>query len=113
MELLTGKCKEDFEKWLREQDYGDTDGFESRIVIKNHLTPFSYYPLSMQFGVYQDFFGDVEIDLGNDSKNSFWVFTENEKYFDSRERSYIDIDRLTSRSEAIKKANEIYNELNK
>ncbi|MCB0743554.1 MAG: hypothetical protein KDC67_06600, partial [Ignavibacteriae bacterium] len=77
MELLTGKCKEDFEKWLREQDYGDTDGFESRIVIKNHLTPFSYYPLSMQFGVYVDFFVSEDIFMTIENEIDFIGVTIN------------------------------------
>ena len=49
---LTGKCKEDFEKWLFNRN------LLSSICIKYEILFFNFYDLteSMQYGVYTDFF---------------------------------------------------------
>ena len=48
---LTGKCKEDFEKWLYKNLYKDSD-----YTFEYILDLFYSYIQSMQYGVYVDFF---------------------------------------------------------
>jgi hypothetical protein len=93
---LTGKCKEDFEKWRMKQNY-DVDA------------PFFYdLKYSMQYGVYVDFFDVLET---KEEKQFIPLITRGIDYF------YVTIngimDRYNSRPEArtaaIEKANELYN----
>jgi hypothetical protein len=94
---LTGKCKEEFEKWRMKQNY-DVDA------------PFFYeLNYSMQYGVYVDFFDSVGlyIEITHDNKDikTFWVDINGEDVDD-----YIGSNNRTeARLIAIKKANEIYN----
>jgi hypothetical protein len=92
---LTGKCKEDFEKW-----YFDND--------KNvYIDLKSFYSLdeSMQYGVYVDFFDSVGIDID--------IFkTPEGKYLSAVEmegNDNIHNTRQEARTAAIEKANELYN----
>lgn len=57
MELLTGKCKKEFEFWFLKQEYGERIGNDIYYVI-NETYGCSFYNLtfSMQYGVYVDFF---------------------------------------------------------
>jgi hypothetical protein len=104
---LTGKCKEDFEKW-----------YESKDNDKYYLFTKEFYALhpSMQYGVYQDFFkkhSEIWIELtsithtvhiirilGKDIMSPFYEFEP----FTEFEGSYDE-----ARQKAIEKANEIYN----
>ena len=85
---LTGKCKEEFEEWLQ------------------YLT-WEQYPISMQYGVYVDFFDSVGIRI---SMNQF----NKEYWFDIYPQAE-DCECLKTRTEAriaaIEKANEIYNNI--
>lgn len=85
--MLTGKCKEDFEKYIR-LDYELTK-YGYRTIKK--------LPLAMQYGVLVDFFDSVGIDI-NDEKDR-WVVNYSGELCESRQEA---------REQAIKKANEIY-----
>lgn len=96
--MLTGKCREDFEKWLDKQK--DTS---NELYVLSQL--FNIIPISAQFGVYVDFFESKEIYV--------------ETYYAAKETYEIIINEngyslCKTRQEAIKqailKANSIYNE---
>jgi hypothetical protein len=101
---LTGKCKEDFEKWfLKDIDIDEDEFFNNDTV----LLIFYEESESMKYGVYVDFFDSVGIyiDVTNiDSCNTLFACVINDKlpkfYFSSRQEA---------RTQAIEKANEIYN----
>ena len=105
---LTGKCKEEFEKWfclndnVNEDYYVDADNkfTEFRCI---HFTEF---PQSMQYGVLVDFFDSVGIEI-NLLKSGLI------NYYKIDDISYSHSYKLNSRPEArikaIEKANEIRN----
>lgn len=94
---LTGKCKEDFEKWLSNQELvkNPSNVDWSKAVIQwfqNVLTD------SMQWGVYVDFFIKPEnkgIDLDR-FMNEYYAFSSH-------------TDKSHSRKLALEKASKIYN----
>lgn len=108
---LTGKCKEDFEKWYEQSEYRKY--FQLTGVMSD--TPFVFYkvPTSMQFGVYVDFFDSVGIwcdiqpaynEIGVESfifniVNGGEIYNDDENY-----------QRHEAQTKAIEKANEIYNQ---
>jgi len=98
---LTGKCKEDFENAI-------SYTLVQSGMIKQ-VDEFYMFPSSMQYGVYVDFFDSVGIYISiepyqdYDSDIQFWCF--NIKGFNIIELNT----RNEARTEAIKKANEIYN----
>lgn len=99
--MLTGKCKEDFEKWLITEKPLDA-----------HVEPTSLYylPFSMQYGVYVDFFDSVNVELVVyvevfDDREFYWTVIEDGK---DNVDGWADT-RTEARKKAIKKANEIYN----
>ena len=120
---LTGKCKEDFEKWallnaeyifdyaIENDDKTGIPTYEGRYF---HYQDIDDLPKSMQYGVYVDFFDSVGIKISvNFTHENFrfdgWWFTiltnndEIDKPFDTRQEA---------RTKAIEKANDIYNERN-
>lgn len=101
---LTGKCLEDFEKWI-------TLGlFCNHRFYQPNVAWFYTLPLEMQFGVYQDFFDSVGYDVNVKKFRATGGFFYT--IFDKSSHSYQDT--LNSineaRTKAIEKANEIYNE---
>jgi hypothetical protein len=96
---LTGKCKEDFEKWYNSKEELYKYGF--------HLLP-----PSMQYGVYVDFFDSVDIEL--------WIKPTAYTYYDfyiSKKSEDLTIlegcgyeTRTEARTEAIRQANKFYNQ---
>lgn len=110
---LTGKCKEDFEKWYAYEVYPDVHHVFGMQEYYNAI------PFSMQYSIYLDFFDSVGI--------SFYVTPlfnmENKKEYTHRLEtfeyplldncdlyvSYNHNTRHEARKEAIKSANEIYN----
>lgn len=90
---LTGKAKEDFEKWY-------IKSYDSVMTI----TAFYNLPFAMQWGVYVDFFDSkgIEIMLDKDFRDC-WVFV-----IDATEYGNFST-RAEARKEAIETANEIYN----
>lgn len=92
---LTGKCKEDFEKWKRR------DVFYKNIGI---------YSLSMRWGVLQDFFHNSGIDIITRWKDTRFIsyaapHEKNDEFYRATEHET----RAEARTAAIRKANEIYN----
>jgi len=102
---LTDKCKTDFEKWYFNFKYHKNG------LHKTNVAYFKTLPLSMQYGVYVDFFDSVDIDIciyfGDGGGYEVNIYA----------KKYYALDRNTTRQEAreqaIEKANEIYNVLNK
>lgn len=96
---LTGKCKQDFDKWLKEHRYFiisvETDFYAIWFNVSD----------SMKYGVLVDFFDEKEIviDIINDGTNLFRYTIEAQ--FIKRIR----VSRQEVRKQAIIKANEIYN----
>lgn len=110
--MLTGKCKEDFEKWFMITFLGYSDPGEIEIERRAELNLFYAYDFSMQYGVYVDFFDSVGI------------YLQVRTYFDKYEWKVEQIDtelrrlnqlsenvatRFEARQKSIEKANEIYN----
>lgn len=100
--MLTGKCKEDFEKWLINQ------------YIESYKIEEWFYSQSenMKYGVYVDFFDSVGIQIVINWENGdgfeFWVpeygwNTNHEDFIPTREKA---------RELSIEKANDIYNNKN-
>ena len=102
--ILTDKCKEDFEKWLYQQEWYDNLEFGEN----SDANMWDYSPDSMQYAVYVDFFDSVGIQINVSPlefplTNNFWCSVKGKKteYFKTRQQA---------REQAIIKANEIYNE---
>ena len=98
---LTGKCKEDFNKWY-------CDIFSKEEDIHDDGNSVLYMPKSMRFGVYVDFFDNVEDNeevrlLPKISRGWKCYYTEikgNMCKYNSRQEARI---------KAIEEANELYN----
>ena len=97
MELLTGKCKDAFEKWYwrnyADCHYNDWKGFL-------HVSTFS-----MQYGVFVDFFDSVDINI-IDGLYGYSIKTSD---LNMNEKFNIN-SRAEARKAAIEKANELYNQ---
>ena len=96
---LTGKCKEEFEKWYLKM-FG---------IKKDKLVISIFYDLipSMQYGVYVDYFDSVGVIIEINELNKLWLFFIND---DSFEFLWEIKTRPQARTQAILKANEIRNE---
>lgn len=114
---LTGKCKDAFNDYLQQID---KEIFSLSFVGGNYIgsgitvsNVFMEIPFSMQYGVYVDFFDEngLYINIRSESVTEapYWTFTidfnglghegDNSEYLEHQE----------ARIEAIKKANEIFN----
>lgn len=113
--MLTGRCQEEFEKWLK-FEIGEDKGYiyvgSDEIFYPYLLSDFKELPFSMQYGVYVDFFDSVGIDISiklcgymkydysiKDKESQSLLFTE---YDWSKTRT-------EARTKAIEKANELFN----
>jgi len=116
---LTGQCKNHFEHWYYEKYYKSF--IKSKFLVDYHFGGFfdSFYELndSMQYGVYVDFFDSVKIVIELQVRTtptmqggSFTCIRPSilsvGKFYNVG-ASFVVRDR--ARTEAIKKANEIYN----
>tara|TARA_R110000772_G_scaffold201952_1_gene312294 strand:+ start:73 stop:426 length:354 start_codon:yes stop_codon:yes gene_type:complete len=109
---LTGKCKEDFEKWIKKQKLSvihDVGERQMNVVPLGDM--FVQLHESMQYGVYEDFFDSVnlfiEVIVVDVNDFSFQIFKkESAKVLSVG--SVFNI-RSEARTAAIEKANEIYN----
>ena len=110
---LTGKCKEDFEKWYLEE-YLKVKDDDTNIVFMPKSWAFIFYKKkpSEQYGVYVDFFDSVGIytsieplyDMqGTNRVCIYSLYLENNYYLQCKNRK-------EAREQAILKANEIYND---
>ena len=107
---LTGKTLTDFWIWYLLPEQRKTYKTDSLLGKENTIKiRFLAMSFAERYGVFVDFFNSVDIEIGNNYGNVFWVFTENERYFDAEEWNYLDIDNLKGRNEAIERADEIYN----
>lgn len=101
---LTGKCKEDFEKWFLINHYTEVN----TITDKEKLSAFYSLHQSMQYGVYVDYFDSVGV-----FANDYHIEIAFRYMIDIKEDTYMSTDfetRPEARTQAIIKANEIYNE---
>ena len=106
--VLTGKAKEDFERWLHSNDVLIKDG----IYDDTYLTDvFEQLPLNLQYAHIIEWFDSIGIYIDRDCINIEMVITDFRGI--SEEQTIIDCDHEESFQdwweEAIKKANEIYN----
>ena len=97
---LTGKCKEEFE-----------ERYESLDIPHYYFNvEFKDFPFSMQYGVYVDFFDSVNIEIEIHNRKDY---LEGWRFFIRPCNIIIENDEFKTRqeaqTEAIKKANEIYN----
>jgi len=107
--MLTGRCKEDFEKWYKENGFNDP-------VPKHDMRFFYTKHFSMQYGVYVDFFDSVGlfIELGCVTENDYDFTIIIDKAPQDGNNFEFEMNfktRQEAREQSIKKANEIYNEL--
>jgi hypothetical protein len=102
---LTGKCREDFEEWYLKTVKGNEDN----LLGATDASWFYLLTKSMQYGVLQDFFGSVGIDVVDDIDSCANDF----RYLSKVDFKYIDAHntRPEARTAAIEKANEIYNKI--
>ena len=105
---ITGKCKEDFDKWMliNNKDLlklSDPHIYYSEVVDMVQL--FKHLTESMQYGVYVDFFDSVDIKITMNAYDSFWYYIVCKSKYIGDELNT----RAKARTQAIEKANEIYN----
>jgi hypothetical protein len=93
---LTGKCKEDFEKFIYKKYE-----LNNRVELKR----FNDYPESMQYGVYVDFFDSCDIDSDEIYKREESIILNKVQHIFFKPKDY----RLGARTATIEKANEFYN----
>jgi len=114
---LTGKCKEEFEKWLVcgggketfEKYYEDDDN------IYDTYDWFDKHSTSMQYGVYVDFFDSVGQKIHISYSEGLSLGGVEGFYYTIDYRTYNKVvdTRQEAREQAITKANEIYNDANR
>ncbi len=120
---LTGKCKEEFEKWFKAtycfmgNMQREGQQFETDEQFISKFEHFNISPSSMQYGVYVDFFDSVGIGIVS---NTFTISNETSYNFDiyhnggylSNREALKDVCKMRSeaRTAAIEKANELFNE---
>jgi hypothetical protein len=96
---LTGKCKEEFEKWFKDKYLKLDSSFCNRFLNKRIFTP-----NVMRYGLYLDFFDSVGIKTT--ITTIAWVVVGKGK---SKGEHGNCNSREDARTASIKKANEIYN----
>ena len=93
---LTGKCKEAFEKWFVNHD-----------TLNSMMNYEAFYDFdeSMKWGVYQDFFGivNINVDVFSSIETKGYLSSVD---FDTEHQFEL---RQDARTAAIEKANEIFN----
>lgn len=111
--MLTGKCIEAFEKWLDKQNFSishDVGDRQMNVVPLGDM--FSQLPLSMQFGVYVDFFDSVGLNILLTVEFDYGYIITEDKYQEIEEVKKFYETRQEAREQSILKANSIYNESN-
>ena len=105
--MLTDKCKEDFHKWYEiyirnnRSDYG-------KFSFESLLRKFNRMHLSMQWGVYQDFFNQVNIDEGYKMLGTVNMGYDRFVY-EYRGNIQLFITMNKGREKALEEANKLYN----
>lgn len=107
--ILTDKCKQEFEKWYINWIFLNKTFLSLRFSNDQILENFKSMHGSEKFGVYQDYFDDVEIDvLCRNKDGRFISFSSPYSKTNSWHVEEHDT-RQEARQEAIKKANELRN----
>ena len=115
---LTGKCKEDFEKWYPTRDGGRWLNSGMALVTYFYYLDGGYgekkkeMSISNQWGVYQDFFDSVGIELVSwkiCQEDTFLFSSMAHKDYEMGNAKYYKL-RNDSRVAALKESNELYNE---
>ena len=114
---LTGKCKEDFEKWYEPPLPADANGWD-KALYGDKVAEIYRLPKSMRYGVYVDFFDSVgiyiDLEIHAEPTMSGLIFKSIRPNILSNGRFYTVgasfRERPIARTEAIKKANELYND---
>ena len=117
--ILTGKAKEDFEKWLKKQSFSNFNNYTKYIIIHNKV----YTDLNELFinALIIEWFDTVGIfilpELVNISTMFFTITIFHNEYRTETGKTMTELSNFKSRQEvtieAIKKANELYNLKNK
>lgn len=107
---LTNKCKLDFQQWFCSNDnHHGLNDYQISLDKKYRMSLFNQLTPSMQYGVYVDFF-DLNGIIVQASKYTggymYFVTTTLAAY-----QQFSALDRPEARSQAIIKANELYNKL--
>ncbi len=98
---LTGKCREDFEKWFMSSNVFNLNLLHlQNIQVFDRTKHFYKYPKSMQYGVYADYFNTKKYEGVELFDKCFSVYFYQKTIF----QTHNDIVK-----QAIEKANEIYN----
>ena len=113
---LTGKCKEEFEKWLILQDWYDDYYIENKEIITSFcdshvLISFERLPYSMKYGVFIDYFNSVnyKVYVAYNEVAHKWNWHIDFKPLRDDCNGYPEFEIAEARIEAIKKANELRN----
>ena len=109
---LTGKCKEDFEKWLNSSEkYIRINPILNVEIDLNNIYIFGLLTTSMQYGVLVDFFDSVGVYIQIETR----LFDNEHPVYIYYKRNYTRVGRYKKRPEArtlaIEQANEIYNKI--
>ena len=109
--ILTGKCEKDFQKWFSKNVSEDIsfligEGFDNSIDVFEELTS------SMQYGVLEDFFDSIGIEImfNKEDADTWFITLYNEDTLIEDTISGDIYSRQEARQQAIIKANEIYND---
>ena len=115
---LTGQCKEDFEKW-RSEKYQECDLELSHDIFPFNWLLFNTVPFEMQYGVLVDFFDSVGLNIYvSPGRYGEYYSTKNMQDYHARvlEKRFNFIHEIgvfnkshEAREEAIKAANNLYN----
>ena len=107
---LTNKCKLDFQQWFCSNDnHHGLNDYQISLDKKYRMSLFNQLTPSMQYGVYVDFFDSKGfiVEAGRSMEGySYFVTTTTAAY-----QQFSASNRPEARSQAIIKANELYNKL--
>ena len=104
---LTGKCKEEFKKWLN-VNYKDCGVVPHSIDVYWSVFDLFYkLPKSMQYGLLEDYFDSVLIRISINQHNGAYWYDIQSPFFEFGKVKT----RTESRTAAIEKANELRNEV--
>lgn len=99
--MLTGKCKEDFDKWLPKVH---------QVIAAGINGDFHSLHQSLTYGVYMDFFDTVGLEIRRNFGKEYSIQSKNRKY-ECENGFLLHIDNLNRKS-VVKKANQVYNKSN-
>lgn len=107
--MLTDKCKKDFEEWFEPEPTDKEDPW-ARALHGNMIDEFNTLKLSMQFGVYVDFFENKGIEIDITPQYSYFEYLIAWTDINFVEGITKDKNRSEVRKKVIEEANKIYND---